>query len=301
MHSDLFSIGPFTVHSYGLMIAIGIVFAFGTGMFRAKRKGLDPEFVLDVGLYAMIIGLISTRLLYYIVEIPSIIKDPSILWDFSVGYVVYGGIIGGVLTGVIYCKIKKKNFFDYFDLIMPSIVLAQGFGRIGCFLAGCCYGKETDSVFGVVFHNSQMAPNGVKLIPTQIISSAGDFLIYLILIIYAKRSKKSGRVGAMYLILYAIGRFFVEFLRNDYRGSIGVLSTSQLISCGIVVIGIIIFCIAKPKMPEVNPDASETSIEKDKMVSDEVQESAEEETEDQKSEDDEYEVVYLDHEEDTKN
>lgn len=315
MYSELFSIGPFTVHSYGLMIAIGTIFAFCTAMFRAKRKGLDSEFVFDVGFYAMIAGLIGTRLLYYIVELPQIIKDPSILWDFGNGYVVYGGIIGGLLMGVIYCKIKKKNFFDYFDLIMPSIVLAQGFGRIGCFLAGCCYGKETDSAFGVVFHDSLLAPNGVKLIPTQLISSAGDFLIYVLLVLFAKRSKKRGQVGAMYLILYSIGRFFVEFLRDDYRGSVGIFSTSQLISLGIVVIGLVMFLTAKPR-PETQDQSSdklnlfekvmnqETAL-KEEIAAEQEIESEEETTSKQEIEseevtttdrDEEYEVVILKHE-----
>lgn len=295
MRDELFSIGPFVVHSYGLMIAIGALLAFYTAMYRAKRKGLDSEFVFDVGFYAMILGLISTRLLFYIVELPNIIKDPSILWNFNEGYVVYGGIIGGVLTGVVYCKMKKKNFFDYFDLIMPSIVLAQGFGRIGCFLAGCCYGRETDSALGVVFHNSQFAPNNVKLIPTQVISSAGDFLICFILILYAKRSKRRGQVGAMYLILYSVGRFLVEFLRNDYRGSLGIFSTSQIISFGIVVIGVILFVTAKPR-PQVTMESIPVDSDSEKKI-----QSEEEEYERTSSEDDEeVEVVVLNHEDEKK-
>lgn len=241
----LFQIGPFKVHAYGLMIAIGTCFAFIIAMFRAKRKGLDADFVFDVGFLSGAMGIVGTRILFYIVEIPNIIKDPSILWNFSYGYVVYGGIIGGVLTGFIYCKKKQKNFLDYFDLIMPSIVIAQAFGRIGCFLVGCCYGKETSSKFSILYHHSIMAPNEVHLIPTQLISSAGDFLIFFILIFFAKKKRKSGRVGAMYFILYSIGRFLVEFLRNDYRGSIGFLSTSQLISIGILLIGILLFCVTR--------------------------------------------------------
>jgi len=247
MYNDLFQIGPITVHSYGALIGIGILAAFMTAMYRARRLGLDADFVFDVGFYSGIIGIISTRLMYYIVELPQIIKEPSMLWDFGYGYVVYGGIIGGVLTGLIYCKKKRKSFMDYFDLVMPSIALAQAFGRLGCFMAGCCYGRRTDSFIGIAFQHSEMAPNGVKLIPTQLISSAGDLLNYLILIWFAKRSKKSGQVGAMYLILYSIGRFFVETLRDDYRGSIGIFSTSQLISMGTIVIGIILFNIGKSK------------------------------------------------------
>jgi len=98
-------------------------------------------------------------------------------------------------------------------------------------------GSETNSAIGIVFHNSSFAPNGVKLIPTQLFSSAGDFLIAIILLFYAQKDRKPGKVGALYLILYSVGRFIIEFFRNDYRGNIGILSTSQLISLIILVIG----------------------------------------------------------------
>lgn len=293
MRDVLFKIGPISIHSYGLFIAIGVLFAFIVGMYRAKRKGLDSEFVFDVGFYSGIMGIVCTRLLFYIVEIPAIIKDPSILWDFQYGYVVYGGIIGGVLTGLFYCKKKKKRFMDYFDIVMPSIVLAQAFGRIGCFMTGCCYGKQTESAFSIVYHNSQMAPNEVKLLPTQLMSSAGDFLIYFILILYAKRSKKSGQVGAMYLILYSIGRFFIEFFRDDYRGSIGFLSTSQAISILIVLVGVILFVIATPKTEEKNQQVLEESS---KELASEDEEADQEED----SSEDEVEVVVLHHEDEGK-
>ena len=101
--------------------------------------------------------------------------------------------------------------------------------------------------------SSKFAPNGVKLIPTQLISSAGDFLICGILLFYASKRPKSGKVASAYLILYGIGRFFVEFLRNDYRGSIGWMSTSQIISVGIVALGIALFAIlSKLKAPAAN-------------------------------------------------
>ena len=135
----------------------------------------------------------------------------------------------------------------YFDLVMPAVSFAQGFGRFGCFFAGCCYGRETDAWYGITFHNSSFAPNGVKLIPTQLISSAGDFLICALLLWFASKKPKTGRVAAAYLVLYGIGRFAVEFLRNDYRGSVGVLSTSQLISIGAVIGGIVLY-FAAPKL-----------------------------------------------------
>ncbi len=230
MHADLFNIGELTIHSYGLMISIGFLFAILMAYYRAKKFGLNTDYVFDLGVFGIIGGFLGAKLLFYIVEFRSIYSDPSRLLDVSNGFVVYGGIIGGILTGYIYCKIKKINFIEYFDLVVPSIALAQGFGRIGCFLAGCCYGKETNSFVGVVFSNSPYAPNGVKLFPVQLFSSAGSFLIAAILIVYAKKAKQRGSVAALYLILYCIGRFFIEFFRDDSRGNIGILSTSQIIS-----------------------------------------------------------------------
>ena len=163
----------------------------------------------------------------------------------SDGFVVYGGIIGGILAGWIYCKVKKLNFLTYFDLVMLSIALAQGFGRIGCFLAGCCYGKEAQVGLSVIFTDSDYAPNNIPLIPTQIYSSILDFLHFFLLLYIARHKKAEGEVAACYLIFYSVGRFILEFFRGDLeRGSIGVLSTSQFISiftgvAGMVMLGVI--------------------------------------------------------------
>ena len=240
MYNDI-HIGGVTIHMYGLMIAIGFLIAYIVTEVRAKKRNLDSDIIFGILWCAIFGGLVGTRLLYYIVSIRDIIDDPSIIWNFSNGYVVYGGIIGGVAASYIYSRIKKFIFLDYFDLVMPSVALAQGFGRIGCFFAGCCYGRETDSVIGITFNNSAYAPNGVKLIPTQLISSAGDFNIAAILFVYAGRNKRKGRVASLYLILYSIGRFLIEFLRNDYRGSVGPFSTSQIIAFMLCIVGVVLF------------------------------------------------------------
>lgn len=248
MFNDI-TIGPITFHMYGLMIAIGFLAALMMTIRRGKKRGFDEDIIWGIFFCAIFGGLIGTRLLYYIVELPNILKDPSILWNFKNGYVVYGGIIGGVLASAIYCKVKKTAFLPYFDLAIPSVSLAQGFGRIGCFFAGCCYGRETDAWYGITFHNSKFAPNGVKLIPTQLISSAGDFIICGLLLWYASKKPKAGRVGAAYMLFYGAGRFVVEMLRNDFRGSVGTLSTSQIISVIIVIAAPVLYVLA-PKFAE---------------------------------------------------
>lgn len=246
MFNDI-HLGPITLHMYGLMMAIGFASALASCLYRGKKRGLSEDICYGIFYCAIVGGLLGCRILYYITEIPHIIKDPSMLWDFSVGYVVYGGIIGGILINYFYCKKKKAHFMDYFDLVMPAVAMAQGFGRIGCFCAGCCYGRPTDAWWGITFKNSQMAPNGVSLIPTQLISAAGDFIFAAVLWYYYMRKPKTGKPAAAYLMLYGVGRFIIEFFRNDYRGNIGFLSTSQLISIGIVAIGVILFVVAGKK------------------------------------------------------
>ena len=144
------------------------------------------------------------------------------------------------------------------DLILPSVALAQGFGRIGCFLAGCCYGVETDSAFSVTFHDSAYAPNGVALFPSQLVSSGLDFIHFAVLCVIAKKNKTPGRIGALYLIFYSIGRFCIEFFRGDLlRGSVGTLSTSQFISIFVAIAGAIMYGVLSLHKAE-NTDTDHT-------------------------------------------
>lgn len=237
MYNDLFSVGPFTIHGYGLMIGIGFLCAVLIGDRRARSRGLSGDAVLTIAIIAIVSGFEGAKLLYCLLEIKRLVREPLAVLSSS-GFVVYGGIITGLAAVMIYCKKTGKDFLRYFDLLAPSLAIAQGFGRIGCFLAGCCYGRETDCAVSIVFHNSAIAPNGIPLLPTQLFSSAGDFLIAAALILYARKERPRGMAGALYLVLYSVGRFIIEFFRNDYRGVVGALSTSQFISIFSLALGI---------------------------------------------------------------
>ena len=240
MFPELFKIGPVTVYSYGVMMALGIIAAMLLALYRGKRRGYDAEVITDISFYGIIGGVIGAKLLYFITEAQSIIQKPSaILEMLSGGFVVYGAILGGIIGAYIYCKVKKLDFLKHFDLLVPSLALAQGIGRIGCLFAGCCYGRATNSAIGIIFSRSLYAPKGIKIYPTQIISSLGDFLIAIILLVFARTKRKDGQVAGLYMVLYSIGRFFIEFLRDDPRGKIGMLSTSQFICIFILIGGII--------------------------------------------------------------
>ncbi len=240
MYNEILSIGPVTIHGYGLMIAIGIIAALTAGIFLAKRKGINPDELYNLTFIAVIGGFMCAKILYCVVEWKTFIDEPLKTLG-SDGFVVYGGIIGGTLLCGLYCRFKKLSFLKYFDVVLPSVAIAQGFGRIGCFLAGCCYGRETDSFVGITFKNSNYAPNNVSLIPTQLFSSTGCFLMAAVLFFYARKKRIDGRTGALYLIFYSIGRSVIEIFRNDFRGEIGVLSTSQFISIFILLSGIVMF------------------------------------------------------------
>ena len=196
MKIDLFSIGKFTIHGYGLMIAIGILCCVAMASYRAKKNGLDQEAIVDIGIYGVIGGFLGAKILYVIVEFKTFIKDPKTVLG-SEGFVVYGGIIAGFLTAIVYCRIKKLYFLEYFDLAVASISMAQGFGRIGCFFAGCCGGAVTDAWYGIQFPASSLAwTTTQKIIPTQLLSSAGDFLIFAFLMYNLKKGKHPEDTGA---------------------------------------------------------------------------------------------------------
>lgn len=248
MYNDLFSIGGIEIKGYGLMIGIGMIAAVYLAEQRAKKRNMNHDVIFSIFFVVVIFGFISAKLLYYITIFDQIIANPSLLLDIGSGYVVYGGIIGGALAGYVYCKKQKLDFLQYADIAMPSVFLAQGFGRIGCFLAGCCYGAETSSFLSITFHNSALAPNGVALIPTQIYSSLFDFAACALLIYLSSKQLKKGQVTCLYLIIYSIGRFIIEFFRGDLeRGYVGQLSTSQFISIFVLIAGIAMYIYLRKK------------------------------------------------------
>ena len=247
MYNEILTIGPVTIHGYGLMIGLGVMAALLLGDYRSKKFGLNGEHIYGMTFSAVILGFVAARILFIITEWENFLQNPM-QYLAGAGFVVYGGIIGGAITIYGFCKIKKIDVLSYLDLMIPSVALAQGFGRIGCFLAGCCYGRETDSWLGVVFTNSDFAPNGVKVLPTQLFMAFGDLLIMAVLLWYAAKRPMRGRTSMLYLMLYSVGRFAVEFLRNDDRGTIGMLSTSQFIAVFTLMAGIIGFFAVMPKI-----------------------------------------------------
>ena len=233
------------IPSYGLMMALAFILAIVLSYFRAKKAGKNPEIILDLAIAAIVIGLGCAYLLYIFVTYPldkiwKSITDGSFSVFKSGGLVFYGGVIGGALAVIGYLKlIKKQKVWDYSAIIVPTIPLAHAVGRIGCFLAGCCYGKCVDTPISVIYTNPiGGAPTGTPVFPIQLVESACNIVVFVILLLYVGRQLKRGSVLFLYMILYGIERFVLEYFRYDeIRGIFLGLSTSQWISIAMVVIG----------------------------------------------------------------
>jgi len=243
MKPVLFEFSFVKIYGYGLMITIGIIAALFLLSYRSKKKLYNEDNIWDMAMLIFIFGIIGGKVMYIVTDIKYILQQPSVLKNVGYGFVIYGAVFGGILAVYLYSAKKGWNTLSVCDLVIPCLPLAQGFGRIGCFLAGCCYGRETSLPIGVEFHNSPFAPANVQLYPTQIFSSIFDFMLAIFLLWYGRRERKNGRVFSLYLIIYSIGRFLIEFLRGDPRGSVSIFSTSQFISLFIVFIGIVLFNI----------------------------------------------------------
>ncbi|MCR5301956.1 MAG: prolipoprotein diacylglyceryl transferase [Lachnospiraceae bacterium] len=254
MAIDLFSIGRFTVHGYGLMIGLGFMAAVLVGSALAKKRGLSDGDFVNMAIFVLIIGFLGGKLLHVIVEFRAFLEDPLSVIG-SEGFAVYGGIITGIVTIYVYCRIKKLVFLEYIDLFATVVPLNQALGRVGCLLAGCCYGKETHSSFALVFPENSCAPPHIPLIPTQPIMAAGNFIIFTVLLVLYIRSlpdtSKGGEreakmryipgvLTSLYLLMYSAGRFIIEYFRDDPRGSVGPLSTSQFIAIFIFAAALIL-------------------------------------------------------------
>ena len=246
MHPILIKIGPITIYSYGFFLAIGFILAIFYSTREAKRVGVDPQKISDLAFYLIMAALVGSRLLFIITEPHDFIENPlEVFKIWKGGLVFYGGFIGALATGIWYVKRHGMPVWKTSDIIAPAIALGQSLGRIGCFSAGCCYGKESTVPWAVTFTDlNSLARIGVPLHPTQLYEAVLDFCIFLFLISFRKRKTFDGQLIWLYTLLYAIVRLIVESFRGDPRGFVGgMLATSQFI--GIVMIPISIFMLIK--------------------------------------------------------
>lgn len=246
------------IYTYSLLAAIG---AIAAGVFccaAAKRRFKQDDSMLMLLLCGAAGALIGGHILYGITNIryiAALIKTPGLIKSFSYfiayvkiifgGAVFYGGLLGGIAAGSIYIKVKKLDYKAYADIAAAGIPLFHTFGRIGCFLGGCCYGRESE--WGIYYKNA-LLPELVstKRFPIQLVEAAFNLLLFFLLFYLLKSGRLKGRLMPVYLLVYPAGRFIIEFFRDDdYRGFLFGLSTSQLISIVLFATAAVIMIVFK--------------------------------------------------------
>jgi phosphatidylglycerol:prolipoprotein diacylglycerol transferase len=220
----LFSIFGFPIHSYGLMMVIGFMAAAWRASKRAKAVDINPDRVYDIGLIALLSGVLGSRIVFVLLNYQTeSLTGLYKVWEGGLSF--HGGVIFGMLGGWLYTVRAKLNFWKIADLCAPSIAIAYALTRIGCFLNGCCYGCPTDLPCGVRFlENGTLTPPSH---PTQIYASITNLLIFWILTRVEKANLPTGGVFSAYVALYGLYRFLIEFLRSGYSAQLSLLNLTQ--------------------------------------------------------------------------
>jgi phosphatidylglycerol:prolipoprotein diacylglycerol transferase len=246
MHPILIDFGFFQLPSYGVLLATAVIVALWTARLRANRAGMDGTRLVDFGLWLVIWALIGAKLLLVLVEFPRYLRDPAAVFGtIRAGGVFLGGFAAAVVAAIVLLRRYELPALPTFDVLSPSLALGHAIGRIGCLLAGCCWGASCDLPWAITYTNQTAAENlgtplHQALHPFPVYSSLFNFALYGLLAAYYRRGPTPGRVFATYLVLYGFGRFVLELTRGDaVRGFVfgGVLSTSQLISIALIIIG----------------------------------------------------------------
>src|SRR3954471_9742684 len=258
MHPILFDLGPATIYTYGVLLASAYLLGLKLAMVRAKSRGLDQTRVLDLGIYIIISALVGAKLLLLVTDFRSFADNPRALLDLArSGGVFYGGLILAVVVALWYIRRIGLPLWTTCDVFAPGIALGHVVGRFGCLFAGCCFGKPTTKPWGITFTDPFAAANvgtplGVPLHPTQIYEAGAEFLILGVLLVSERKGRPfAGRTFWLYMLLYAISRFIIEFYRGDERGTVGMFSTSQFISILLAPLAIVMLAyLSRVKTPE---------------------------------------------------
>lgn len=246
MHPTLVDLGFYQLPSYGVLVALGVVAGLLTLKRRGDHAGLDGGQLVDVGLWLVIWALVGAKGLLVLVELPRYLHDPAQLIGLvRAGGVFLGGFLAAVVAGVVLFRRYRLPVLATLDVFVPSLALGQAIGRVGCLLAGCCWGSRCDLPWAITYADPSAAANvgtplHAALHPYPAYESLLDLGLYVVLALLYRRRPSAGRVFATYLIAYGGGRFLLEWTRGDAaRGFVlsGALSTSQLIALAMIVLG----------------------------------------------------------------
>ncbi len=246
MYPQLFEFYGVSIYTYGLMLVAAYLVGLRVAVTRGRTRGLNDARVMDLGILVIVGALVGAKLLLFVVEFDHILAEPAFAWTLlrSAG-VFYGGLIVALGAAFWFMRRHRMPLWTTCDAFAPGIALGQAVGRVGCLLAGCCYGHPTDLPWGITFTNPIAAANvgtplDVALHPTQLYESVATLLILGILLLSERRGRMfPGQLFWSYLLLYPLARFAIEFFRGDPRGTVlDLVSTSQFVSLLLIPISI---------------------------------------------------------------
>ncbi|MGA7226547.1 MAG: prolipoprotein diacylglyceryl transferase [Candidatus Acidiferrales bacterium] len=248
MHPILFKFGGIPIYTYGVLVACGVLLSLWYGRRQAPRAGVDPDKLWNMGIYFVLVALIVAKIWLVFSAWDYYMANPREIFSiatFQSGGTFYGGVVGGVLTILLYTHFQKMPLLPTLDTCAAALPIGHAIGRVGCFFAGCCYGKPTTEPWGVAFTNPTAAelagtPLGVHLHPTQLYEASLEFLNFLFLMWLGKRQRFVGQIFGGYLMLYGTERGIIEFFRGDPGRSMMFhesVSLMQLVSVGLIITG----------------------------------------------------------------
>ncbi len=248
MHPILFEVGRFTIYSYGVLVATGVLLGLWFARRQAPHAGLDPDRVWNLGIYVVLTALVVAKLWLVVIYWHYYMQHPREIFSYDLiqsGGTFFGGVLGAIALTIIYTRIAKIPLLALLDCYSAGLPLGHAIGRLGCFMAGCCYGKPTTVAWGVTFTNpaaAQLAgtPLGVPLHPTQLYEAGAEFINFLILVWLGKRQRFTGQILGTYFLLYGIERGTIEFFRGDPGRTMmfhDTVSLMQIVSLCLIVTG----------------------------------------------------------------
>ncbi|MDD5313223.1 MAG: prolipoprotein diacylglyceryl transferase [Dehalococcoidia bacterium] len=250
----IFSLGTLEVRWYGLMVVLAVIAVIGIALLEARRTGFPTDVIWDVGLWAVVGGILGARLLHIIDRWEYYIYHPDQLLNFA-GLAIWGAVLGAFIAILIYVYVKKISFWQLGDIIAPGAIVGQAIGRVGCLVNGCCYGLTCELPISIIYLNpNSYAPHGIPLYPTQIFHIVWNMLGFGVLWMLRKRLKPLGSLFLLWLIIFSVGDFIVHIFREG-EPFLFSLPQAQVIDIAILAVGVPLFVYRIVRYRTKKPDA----------------------------------------------
>lgn len=256
MFPKLFTFHSFFIPTYGVLVALGFLAGLFVTLRLARRAGLPSEPISNLAIYCALAGIAGAKLFMFLFDAGYYLHNPREIFTIETlqaAGVFHGGFLAALLFAIWYIRRQSLPLLGTLDCFAPGIAIGHAIGRLGCFAAGCCWGKECHLPWAVTFHNQEAAqvPVGIPLHPAQLYESAANLLIFGVLYRLFLREHPSGRIIGLYLVLYGTARFIVEFFRSHEQSLLLDLSITQWISVGLIALGgYILLRVNRPALAE---------------------------------------------------